>query len=59
MPLYEYYCTACEARFSRNESMAEHSRGGGGPSRPTCPHCDSPAVVPVFSNFFAKTVRKS
>ena len=26
---------------------------------PTCPECDSPAVEPVFSDFFAKTVRKS
>jgi putative FmdB family regulatory protein len=55
MPLYEYRCTACDALFSRIESMAEHSVR----SRPACPTCDSPAVEPVFSDFFAKTVRKS
>jgi len=55
MPLYEYRCTVCEARFSRTESMAEHSAR----SRPNCPECNSPAVEPVFSDFFAKTVRKS
>ena len=55
MPLYEYRCTACDALFSRSESMAEHSVH----SVPACPKCDSPAVEPVFSDFFAKTVRKS
>jgi len=55
MPLYEYRCTACDALFSRSESMAEHSAQ----SRLACPKCDSPAVEPVFSDFFAKTVRKS
>jgi hypothetical protein len=34
--------------------MAEHAR-----SRPKCPSCESKAVEPVFSDFFAKTVRKS
>jgi len=55
MPLYEYRCTACDAQFSRTESMAEHAARG----RPACPECDSPAVEPVFSDFFAKTIRKS
>ncbi|HEV8510918.1 MAG TPA: zinc ribbon domain-containing protein [Gemmatimonadales bacterium] len=55
MPLYEYRCTACDALFSRVETMAEHAAH----SRPACPKCDSPAVEPVFSDFFAKTVRKS
>ncbi|MGH7521541.1 MAG: FmdB family zinc ribbon protein [Gemmatimonadales bacterium] len=55
MPLYEYRCMACDARFSRTESMAEHSARPG----PACPKCDSRAVEPVFSDFFAKTVRKS
>jgi putative FmdB family regulatory protein len=55
MPLYEYRCTACDALFSRAESMAEHAVH----SAPACPKCDSPAVEPVFSDFFAKTVRKS
>ena len=55
MPLYEYRCTACQARFARTETMTEHSRK----SRPTCPKCRSKAVEPVFSDFFAKTIRKS
>jgi putative FmdB family regulatory protein len=55
MPLYEYRCKVCDVRFSRTESMAEHSAR----PRPTCPKCESPAVEPVFSDFFAKTVRKS
>jgi len=55
MPLYEYRCTACDTRFSRTESMAEHAAS----SRPMCPACESRAVEPVFSDFFAKTVRKS
>jgi putative FmdB family regulatory protein len=56
MPLYEYRCTACNEIFARTESILEH---GGRRSRPVCPKCDSRAVQPVFSQFFAKTVRKS
>ncbi|MGH7607903.1 MAG: FmdB family zinc ribbon protein [Gemmatimonadales bacterium] len=56
MPLYEYRCTACDTRFTRTESIAEH---GTGRSRPVCPVCKSAAVEPVLSPFFAKTVRKS
>jgi len=55
MPLYEYRCTVCNTRFTRTETMVEHSTR----SRPDCPKCHSPAVEPVFSDFFAKTVRKS
>jgi putative FmdB family regulatory protein len=54
MPIYEYRCTKCHARFSRQEGLAEHGR-----RRPACPQCKSRAVEPVFSPFFAKTVRKS
>ena len=55
MPLYEYRCKVCDERFARTESMTKHSAR----PRPTCPKCKSPAVEPVFSDFFAKTVRKS
>ena len=55
MPLYEYRCKACDAEFTRTESMVEHSVQ----SRPACPKCASRSVEPVFSDFFAKTVRKS
>jgi len=54
MPLYEYRCTACHEQFARTESITEH-----GDRRPRCPKCESRAVEPVFSPFFAKTVRKS
>lgn len=54
MPLYEYHCTACDERFARTESIAKHAR-----TKPPCPKCGSRAVEPVFSPFFAKTVRKS
>lgn len=56
MPLYEYRCTACQERFARTETITEHAKAR---SRPACPKCQSPAVEPVFSEFFAKTVRKS
>ena len=55
MPLYEYRCTACDALFSRTETMSEHASRRA----PTCPQCASRAVELVFSDFFAKTVRKS
>jgi len=54
MPIYEYRCTKCEARFSRQEEIAEHGR-----TPPVCPQCRSRAVEQVLSPFFAKTVRKS
>jgi len=41
-------------RCSRTESMQSMPRGASDLSQ-----CDSPAVEPVFSDFFAKTVRKS
>jgi putative FmdB family regulatory protein len=56
MPIYEYRCTVCGKRFSRQESIAEHGRQA---SPPACPECGAQAVEPVFSPFFAKTVRKS
>ena len=54
MPIYEYRCTKCDARFAQQEGIEEH---GGEP--PACPACKSKAVEQVFASFFAKTVRKS
>jgi putative FmdB family regulatory protein len=54
MPIYEYACTKCNERFTRQEPIGEHGR-----ERPACPKCGARAVEPVFSPFFAKTVRKS
>lgn len=55
MPQYEYRCKVCDVRFARSESMTEHAAR----PHPTCPKCASPAVELVYSEFFAKTVRKS
>ena len=54
MPIYEYRCTKCNERFTRHEPIGEHGR-----KQPPCPKCGARAVEPVFSRFFAKTVRKS
>ena len=54
MPIYEYRCTKCRARFSQQEGIEQHAR-----RRPSCPKCKSRAVEQVLSPFFAKTVRKS
>jgi putative FmdB family regulatory protein len=54
MPIYEYRCTKCRTRFSRQQGIEQHGR-----KRPACPKCKSHAVEQVFSAFFAKTVRKS
>jgi len=56
MPIYEYRCTACGERFSRQESIEEH---GADRPLPACPKCGAQAVEAVVSLFFAKTVRKS
>jgi putative FmdB family regulatory protein len=54
MPIYEYRCTRCRARFNQSMSIAEHSR-----RPPPCPKCGSREVEGVFAPFFAKTIRKS
>jgi putative FmdB family regulatory protein len=54
MPTYEYRCESCGHSFSRIETMTEH-----GAKLATCPKCQSDQVERVFSEFFAKTVRKS
>lgn len=56
MPIYEYRCTVCNERFTRQESIEEHGRRH---PPPACPKCSARAVEPVLSPFFAKTVRKS
>ncbi len=54
MPKYEYKCASYGNQFSRVESMAEHTE------QPVkCPECTSTEVERVFSEFFAKTIRKS
>ena len=54
MPKYEYKCASCGNQFSRVESMAEYAE------QPVkCPECGSTEVERIFSEFFAKTIRKS
>ncbi len=54
MPTYEYRCTKCEKIFSTHMSMAEHDQ-----EKPRCPTCKGNAVTPQYSDFFAKTSKKS
>ncbi len=54
MPKYEYKCASCGHQFSRVESMAARAE-----QLVKCPECSSTEVERVFSEFFAKTIRKS
>jgi putative FmdB family regulatory protein len=54
MPVYEYRCLDCHEIFERTEPMSEHAS-----IHPACPRCEGTNVEQVFSQFFAKTDRKS
>ena len=54
MPTYEYICRACQERFSRQERIADHTRG-----QAVCPRCQSTDVEQLMSGFYARTARKS
>jgi putative FmdB family regulatory protein len=48
MPIYEYFCTACDHRFEQLQSMnVTHNIG------PECPICEHPAyrAVSIFASF--------
>ena len=55
MPAYDYRCRACQARFSKQETIAEHSRG----AQVACPKCQSPDVERVIAAAYPRTPRKS
>jgi putative FmdB family regulatory protein len=55
MPTYDYRCRACQGRFSRTESIAEHAAGGS----VACPDCRSLEVERVISASYPRTPRKS
>jgi putative FmdB family regulatory protein len=55
MPVYDYRCRACDKRFSRTESIAQHSAGG----QVACPSCRSVEVERVISASYPRTARKS
>jgi putative FmdB family regulatory protein len=45
MPLYEYRCSGCGARFEQLRRMQEADQGV------TCPHCESADVKRQLSTF--------
>ncbi len=49
MPLYEYRCTECGARFEQLRRMSEADRDL------TCPKCNSEKVKRELSTFASKT----
>jgi putative FmdB family regulatory protein len=54
MPVYEYYCDACQREISVTMSMSERER-----AQPACPHCGGTALRPQVGTFFSRTSRKS
>ena len=54
MPTYQYRCLKCGEVFEHAEHVAEHAT-----VQLRCPKCDSDAVQPVPTQFFAKTSKKS
>ena len=55
MPTYDYRCSACNERFSRQESIAAHAQAG----QVTCPKCRSTEVERLISAPYPRTPRKS
>jgi putative FmdB family regulatory protein len=55
MPAYDYQCRACQERFIKQETIAEHSRGG----TVACPKCQSADVERVIAAAYPRTPRKS
>lgn len=57
MPLYEYRCQCCGARFERLVRSAAGASADAGASRPAivCPECESDQVTRLLSAF-ARTV---
>lgn len=54
MPTYDFRCGGCGKKFSLTMSISERGR-----KRIKCPKCGGAKAEAVFSNFFAKTSRKS
>lgn len=47
MPIYEYRCTKCGAKFEVRQAMGEDG------SKLNCPQCNAPRPERVFSSFFS------
>jgi putative FmdB family regulatory protein len=54
MPSYEFQCQKCSKKFSTSLSIKEREEG-----KYKCPKCGSRKAQPVYSNFYAKTSKKS
>jgi putative FmdB family regulatory protein len=54
MPTYEYRCEKCAKNFTVTMHIVEHDKGDV-----TCPVCKGSSVVQQYTNFYAKTSRKS
>ena len=54
MPTYEYRCEKCAKNFSVTMHIEEHDKGGI-----TCPECKGTSVVQLYTDFYAKTSKKS
>ena len=54
MPVYEYFCEACNKEVSLTMSISEHDR-----AQASCPECGRRELRPLVGSFFSKTSRKS
>jgi len=54
MPLYEYFCDACQRDVTLTQSMSERERGGA-----ACPQCGGRQLRQLVGSFFSRTSRKS
>lgn len=54
MPMYDYQCLDCGKEFLLVLTLKEHERGEA-----VCPACGSKHVTQLFTDFIARTTRKS
>jgi putative FmdB family regulatory protein len=54
MPIYEYFCEACQKEFEKILSLHEHDE-----VKIVCPNCGTNNVHQVMTPFFAVTSKKS
>ena len=54
MPMYDFFCRACNQPFSTRLSVKELGEG-----KVKCPHCGSTDVEQKWVAFYAVTSRKS
>jgi putative FmdB family regulatory protein len=54
MPLYQYECSACGARFTEAMSIDDHDK-----RKPQCPQCKSQNIEQVIEAAYVKAARKT